>query len=484
MTMCYYWQPRYRPNISLKQYPEIIRLTKILFRDCRPAYQRNIAMYLANLWRYGNVAVSRDKEWFYANIDKTIRDSWHSWHRAVSAQNLLLNLDLVEIWPGRRKKGYEDEKGISSVLSPTPELQSLFEGLPNDAKNRPNLQDRKGIAEIRINRENIKYLRTIPNNIQLLTQVELQELQVPTRVDIQLCAISAIPIPDTFFKKSLRDCKRINAYLADIRLGYNKELIQHLKTEWQKTKKKKNGEPIVYYWKQIWHDPYENVHLTRDFKIEFINAERKCKNKRIQRTRTGDGRFYMRGGYSYQNVPKEVRATMTINDAPTVEVDFSGMHPRLLYNLRGLNCPDQIYEPIVRELIGRDDENLREAIKAYLLICINARNPGDSKKALRWREKDAYKVLQHHNITPEHILRAVEQIHPDIAGFLNTDIGIKLMFHDSNIMNNILLRLRKEHIKGVPLHDSIICQLGSQQRVEQIMKEEYEKYTGFPARVG
>jgi len=49
------------------------------------------------------------------------------------------------------------------------------------------------------------------------------------------------------------------------------------------------------------------------------------------------GRFY---GPWYQNIPKKYREYIRINDAPTLELDYSALHPNLLYALRDLDPPD------------------------------------------------------------------------------------------------------------------------------------------------
>ena len=53
------------------------------------------------------------------------------------------------------------------------------------------------------------------------------------------------------------------------------------------------------------------------------------------------GRFY--GGW-WQTIPKDDRRFITINGRPTVEVDFSEIHPTMLYLLDGQSAPESIYD--------------------------------------------------------------------------------------------------------------------------------------------
>ena len=52
------------------------------------------------------------------------------------------------------------------------------------------------------------------------------------------------------------------------------------------------------------------------------------------------GRFY--GGW-WQNIPSHNRKRITINWHPTVEVDYSSMHPNMLYAMEGTSAPTDCY---------------------------------------------------------------------------------------------------------------------------------------------
>ena len=63
---------------------------------------------------------------------------------------------------------------------------------------------------------------------------------------------------------------------------------------------------------------------------------------------TRGGRFY--GGW-WQNIPSRLRPFITINGKETVELDYSSMHPRMLYAHIGMECPDEPYD------VGLDPEH-------------------------------------------------------------------------------------------------------------------------------
>jgi hypothetical protein len=63
-----------------------------------------------------------------------------------------------------------------------------------------------------------------------------------------------------------------------------------------------------------------------------------------------------------------------------------------------------------------------------------------------------------------------KELHSELEDSLNNDSGISLMYKDSNIIEQVLLKLKEENILGVPLHDSIICRQSDKDRVKESSK--------------
>ena len=72
-------------------------------------------------------------------------------------------------------------------------------------------------------------------------------------------------------------------------------------------------------------------------------------------------------GSRLRTCPKELRATITINDSDTEEPDFPSLHPQLLYALVGRHLPRDPYD-----LEGWD----RPTVKTAFNIMVNAKTPG------------------------------------------------------------------------------------------------------------
>jgi hypothetical protein len=155
------------------------------------------------------------------------------------------------------------------------------------------------------------------------------------------------------------------------------------------------------------------------------------------------------------------------------------MHPRMLYHLLRRDISGDIYY-----IEGYPD--LRDTFKIALLIAINAKNKKAAVIALGKRVSE--KNLQRPTVdldgkkikTPmKWCISKILEAHRDIAEFICADKGIELMRKDSEIMENILMTLMKEAIPGLSVHDSVIVPEKHEQRLREIMMEEYKKIMGF-----
>src|SRR5262249_37415703 len=134
------------------------------------------------------------------------------------------------------------------------------------------------------------------------------------------------------------------------------------------------------------------------------------------------GRFY---GAHWQNIGD--REQIKINGEDTVELDYAGMHIRLLYAEAGKPPPPDRYDV---------DGWLRKQIKLALLIAINARTHIDAVRALA----DALRLERVANpyATAQGLIRAAKAAHPHIAHAIGSDAGVRLMRRDSEIAAKVM----------------------------------------------
>lgn len=84
-----------------------------------------------------------------------------------------------------------------------------------------------------------------------------------------------------------------------------------------------------------------------------------------------NGRFY---GPWWQQIDKDLRGQIFINDTPTVEVDFKGLHVAMLSAQRGVAIEGDPYELQAGLVAGAPAELQRTIVKKLVLTALNARS--------------------------------------------------------------------------------------------------------------
>jgi hypothetical protein len=177
------------------------------------------------------------------------------------------------------------------------------------------------------------------------------------------------------------------------------------------------------------------------------------------------GRFY--GGW-WQNVPSDFRRYIRINGKLTVEIDYSSIHPRMLFAMEGLEAPDDPYD------IGLEPK-FREAVKQTFNALVNANtnriNPVDSFDA------DAI------GMSWPKFKKVVRQGFGPIDKYFGTGEGIRLQRVDSDILERVLLHFAGLGIPCLPVHDSVIMHHGYEEKLIAVMGQAFEDVIGIPGKV-
>jgi len=171
------------------------------------------------------------------------------------------------------------------------------------------------------------------------------------------------------------------------------------------------------------------------------------------------GRFY---GAHWQNIPIEGgRDQITINGQETVEIDYAGMHIRLLYAEAGKPMPPDPYDI---------EGSPRKQAKLALLIVINARNHTNAVRALADALRISGGVARPFD-TAQGLIRAVKARHPAIAHAFCSDAGVRLMRRDSEIAAQVMCQvLRATGIVPLPIHDSFIVPIEQREHLVEAME--------------
>lgn len=173
------------------------------------------------------------------------------------------------------------------------------------------------------------------------------------------------------------------------------------------------------------------------------------------------GRFY--GGW-WQTIPKEYRAHITINGKHIVEIDYSGMHPSLLYAEAGAKLDSGVDPYDIGSL------NVpRHIVKIAFNKLVNA-----SKGTRATPDFDG----QQFGISWSQLVKLIRLRHEPIAQFLGTGHGLRLQNKDAKIANRIMLRFLSCGYVCLPVHDSFIVHHALKCELEKIMKDEFRAEVG------
>ena len=186
------------------------------------------------------------------------------------------------------------------------------------------------------------------------------------------------------------------------------------------------------------------------------------------------GRFY---NAPHITLPSACRRSLIINGESTVELDYSGLHIRMLYNHLGIDYRDECYVYLKSDKENWED---RERIKLASLIVINSDDRDKAIKAThdRCRKKGIHYPKGQFGRYGA-LVDLFKDYHAPIKQFLLSGKGLELQYQDSTIMASILDRMTRKGIPALPVHDSVICPARHKDFLRQIMVEEYEKVMGF-----
>jgi len=174
-----------------------------------------------------------------------------------------------------------------------------------------------------------------------------------------------------------------------------------------------------------------------------------------------------------------------MNDEPTSEVDFSGLHIVMLYAIEGINYWEEYgTDPYA---IGYPDfldglDHAREVAKTLLLVLLNAKDSEAAYSAFRQKfEKGSpEKKFKNHQLELVHELLADK--HPVIEKHFGADAGARLMNKDAQITEIIVRTFTERSIPVLLVHDSYIVPIGYEDFLIDTMANAFEEIMGVPLR--
>lgn len=200
------------------------------------------------------------------------------------------------------------------------------------------------------------------------------------------------------------------------------------------------------------------------------------------------GRFY---GSAHQTMKKQYRQHITIDGEPTVELDYSALHPSLLLWRTGGALSADPYT----EIAGKAGIT-RELVKALLLRLINSENVSDFCRVVTSSGNESKKAEAEAGRADEWFIpdvptgykgadfvEAVEAAFPTLAGKFGGEIGLELQHLDSNLMADVLSKCLRVGIIALPVHDSVIVPESRSDEAREIMQSCYQDMTNRPISI-
>lgn len=224
-------------------------------------------------------------------------------------------------------------------------------------------------------------------------------------------------------------------------------------------------------------------------------------------TRSWDehGRLYNRGlgphidRRGYHGLRKNERANIWINHERTVELDFSGMQPRMLYASVGIQYNDDPYTAIIKSLaehkhaspaLRENAEELRDFLKKLMFALINAKSlsaavsSGNKKlhedRVLREMLKTMYLKSGRlkRPLKVAWLIKLFKNEHSPIVEHFHKSIGLELMLQDAKIALDVIEHFTKQGKPILAIHDSFIVQERYKDELRTAMQKAYAKNTG------
>jgi hypothetical protein len=176
---------------------------------------------------------------------------------------------------------------------------------------------------------------------------------------------------------------------------------------------------------------------------------------------TTGGRYY--GGW-WQTIPRDYRKHVVINGKATVEIDYSGLHPAILYAKEGLPLPEDPYTPI----LGKRHRSLAKKLFNAL---INAKvDPKAPPRGVRIKFPDQ-------PLSWEQIKERVYEVHAPIKQHFCSGAGLWLMHEDSVLATGVLHYFASMGAPCLPVHDSFLVHHGHKETLHRVMRDLFiERY--------
>lgn len=185
------------------------------------------------------------------------------------------------------------------------------------------------------------------------------------------------------------------------------------------------------------------------------------------------GRIY--GGW-WMSEKRQWRRYLQIEGQPVVELDYKGLHPRLLYMRVGQPVPIDPYL-----ISGVGSPAMRDLGKRTFNRLLNRLEKDPQKRLTMRAAKGDPAILPKDTPFKEYLSSLVHHL-SDIQQWFGTGEGIRLQRQDSELAVGVLSRMEACGVVALPIHDSFLVVTAHEEQLREAMVEAYfELFREVPA---
>lgn len=162
-----------------------------------------------------------------------------------------------------------------------------------------------------------------------------------------------------------------------------------------------------------------------------------------------------------------------INEQRVASLDFGQMAARILYGMAGA-APH--FEDAYKLPGWPGWQKHRTSVKTMFNAMLHA-----TQRHSRFAKGSRGKLPN--SIKVDEVINVIMAYHAPIKDYFYSGRGMEVMFKESQIMVDILLKLMDEDIVALPIHDAIIVSKGDVHRAQGIMLDVFREHTGVEGQV-
>lgn len=189
-----------------------------------------------------------------------------------------------------------------------------------------------------------------------------------------------------------------------------------------------------------------------------------------------NGRLY--GGW-WQLCPRDLRKYIRIDRQPTAEIDFAGMHPRILAAEKGVALNE---DPFSLNRLVAPEVNWalqRKLVQAFVQTALNAADPKQAYSAFRYSFSRAFDLSLTRALF-DALHREFVETYPGLEDSLFSDQGIRLMGLDGQIASSLVASHVLFEMPILVVQNSFIVPIDNVKFLEDAMTQATQSVLGAP----